>query len=364
MEENHNQDVILDLNELPNDEESIQVIEEETYDFVSLPSDSEPFEGQCFSSEEEAFVFYQKYANSHGFVVRKGRFINKHGEMKRRDFVCHCEGTPPLKIIDPSKVQRERLSIRCGCKAFMRITLRKSFDIFPKEWHVIQFVKEHCHTLLSSSEMRFLPINRQITEVDQGRILLLKEGGLSIRQIIRVMELEKNVKHGYLPFFERDVRNLYGKLKRDNSSNDVSGLLNYCRLAKEENSKFQYAYTIDEEQKLEHIFWSPSSCFDWYQEYGDTVVFDTTYRVNSYDMPFGIFVGVNNHGKTILFGCALLRNETTKTFKWLMKVRKSLNYFNLILQLFKKKFYKFATTIFRSALSNIFRKLSYSCLNI
>jgi hypothetical protein len=50
------------------------------------------------------------------------------------------------------------------------------------------------------------------------------------------------------------------------------------------------------------------------------VVFDTTYKVNSYEMPFGIFVGMNNHGKTVLFGCALLRNETTFAFCCLMKV--------------------------------------------
>ena len=43
-------------------------------------------------------------------------------------------------------------------------------------------------------------------------------------------------------------------------------------------------------------------------------------------MPFGIFVGINNHGKTILFGCALFRNETTSAFQWLMKVRKLFNY--------------------------------------
>ena len=34
-----------------------------------------------------------------------------------------------------------------------------------------------------------------------------------------------------------------------------------------------------------------------------------------YDMPFGIFVGITNHGKTILFGYALLRNETTSAFQ-------------------------------------------------
>ncbi|KAL2936163.1 Protein FAR1-RELATED SEQUENCE 3 [Bienertia sinuspersici] len=60
-------------------------------------------------------------------------------------------------------------------------------------------------------------------------------------------------------------------------------------------------------------------CFELYQKYGDVIVFDTTYKVNAYDMPCAIFVGVDNHGKTILFGCALLRNEKTSTFKWLMK---------------------------------------------
>ncbi|KAM7464706.1 hypothetical protein LguiA_032827 [Lonicera macranthoides] len=51
------------------------------------------------------------------------------------------------------------------------------------------------------------------------------------------MELEKNVKYGYLPFLERDIRNLYGKVKRKNARNDVMELLEHCRIVKEENSK-------------------------------------------------------------------------------------------------------------------------------
>ncbi|XP_057248175.1 protein FAR1-RELATED SEQUENCE 11-like [Beta vulgaris subsp. vulgaris] len=68
-----------------------------------------------------------------------------------------------------------------------------------------------------------------------------------------------------------------------------------------------------------NLFWCPAQSFDWYKKCGDVVVFDTTYKVNAYDMPCGIFVAIDNHGKTILFGCALLRNETTATFSWLMK---------------------------------------------
>ena len=100
--------------------------------------------------------------------------------------------------------------------------------------------------------------------------------------------------------------------------NDAMDLLQFCKVTKERNSKFQYEFTTDEEKRLEHIFWLHPHSFDWYQKYGD--VFFATYKVNAYDMPFGIFVGVNNHGKTILFDCALLRNETTSAFQWLMNV--------------------------------------------
>ncbi|RZB71604.1 Protein FAR1-RELATED SEQUENCE 11 [Glycine soja] len=260
-----------------------EVDRDETYNETNIV----PFVGQIFLSEEEAFAFYKRSS---------------------------------LKIIEPLKEQRNRESTRCECKAYLRISLQKSHDIFPSEWRVTKFVVEHNHVLLTQSEVRFLPANRTISEDDIERIFLLKEGGLSVRQLMRVIELEKNVKHGYLPFIERDIRNLFVKTKKKVERNDAKDLLKYCEDAKKSCSKFQYAYTLDEERRLEHIFWSPASCSDWYQKYGDVVVFDTTYKVNSYEMPFGIFVGMNSHGKTVLFGCALLRNETISAFRWLMKV--------------------------------------------
>ena len=70
----------VDLNELPNNEENndtcreeimvqneypieeIGVIEENE-DINSIENEFEPFVGQCFLSEEEAFIFYKNYAN-------------------------------------------------------------------------------------------------------------------------------------------------------------------------------------------------------------------------------------------------------------------------------------------------------------
>lgn len=38
-----------------------------------------------------------------------------------------------------------------------------------------------------------------------------------------------------------------------------------------------------------------------YIYFGDVVTFDTTYRTNLYDTPFGLFVGVKKHFQSIIF---------------------------------------------------------------
>ena len=121
-------------------------------------------------------------------------------------------------------------------------------------------------------------------------------------------------------------------MRRKNAKNDVMDLLKKRTL--DSNMHLQPM----KKNRLEHIFLSPTHCFDWYQKYGDVVVFYTTYKVNAYDMSFGIFVGVNNHGKTILFGCALLQNETTSVLRWLMNVH--------------SLFYKFVKLFFKFCLIN------------
>ena len=69
---------------------------------------------------------------------------------------------------------------------------------------------------------------------------------------------------------------------------------------------FFYDYTLDVEGRLQHLFWCDSQSPRDYQDYGDVVVFDSTYKMNKYRMSFVPFVGLNNHRKTTVFGCAIL----------------------------------------------------------
>ena len=51
--------------------------------------------------------------------------------------------------------------------------------------------------------------------------------------------------------------------------------------------------------------------------FGDAMSFDTTFQTNKFEMPFAPLIGTNHRKQTILFGTALLYDETIESFIWL-----------------------------------------------
>ncbi|GKA34988.1 protein FAR1-related sequence 5 [Tanacetum coccineum] len=62
-----------------------------------------------------------------------------------------------------------------------------------------------------------------------------------------------------------------------------------------------------------------------YREFGDVVSFDTTFNTNKvfyaflYKMVFVPFIAIDNHRKCVTVAAGLLKNETTKSYIWLLK---------------------------------------------
>ncbi|XP_021756925.1 protein FAR1-RELATED SEQUENCE 5-like [Chenopodium quinoa] len=59
-----------------------------------------------------------------------------------------------------------------------------------------------------------------------------------------------------------------------------------------------------------------------FKAYGDVLIFDTTYRTNKYGLICAPFVGINNHWRTTMFGCAFITDEKADTFVWLLSIFK------------------------------------------
>ncbi|KAL2923440.1 Protein FAR1-RELATED SEQUENCE 8, partial [Bienertia sinuspersici] len=73
------------------------------------------------------------------------------------------------------------------------------------------------------------------------------------------------------------------------------------------------------ENKLKDVVWVDARSRAVYLDFGDVICFDATYITNRYELPFANFVGVNQHGKSILLGCSLIRSEDSNTYKWVMR---------------------------------------------
>ncbi|KAL3684386.1 hypothetical protein R1sor_002408 [Riccia sorocarpa] len=189
-----------------------------------------------------------------------------------------------------------------------------------EEWIVKQHVKEHNHTLLSEEELSLLAAFRYICPEDGERIKLLKRAGLRISDILNVLRLERGEA---LTFNSRDVRNFLSKelvgVGEQGRNQDIAELLKCLKEKSERDSKFFYDFTVDEDGRLENILWIPGSARQMAEVFADIVVFDTTYRLNRYSMPFGCFAAVNNHEQTVILGGTLMRNETSESFRWIFR---------------------------------------------
>ncbi|CAL5396469.1 unnamed protein product [Camellia sinensis] len=123
-----------------------------------------------------------------------------------------------------------------------------------------------------------------------------------------------------LGFTKLDQKN-YLRTKRQNSLayGEAGSILQYFRDKSLENPSFFYSVQLDNEEQITNIFWADAQMIMDYGQFGDVVTFDTTYKLNSAHRPFASFVGLNHHRETVVFGAALMYDETADSFVWLFR---------------------------------------------
>ncbi|KAL4377675.1 hypothetical protein GQ457_02G036430 [Hibiscus cannabinus] len=85
-------------------------------------------------------------------------------------------------------------------------------------------------------------------------------------------------------------------------------------------SKVGYLYNFVDKIKREEVKDSDAEMVMAYlYEFGQVLVFDTTYKCNAYNKPFVVLVGVNHYRNTVVFGCALIVNEKEDTYVWVLE---------------------------------------------
>jgi hypothetical protein len=73
------------------------------------------------------------------------------------------------------------------------------------------------------------------------------------------------------------------------------------------------------EEQIVNIFWADAKMIIDYAHFDDVITFDTTFGTNKESSPFGVFVGFNHFRETMIFGAALMYDQTFHSFKWLFQ---------------------------------------------
>ncbi|XP_037479982.1 protein FAR1-RELATED SEQUENCE 5-like [Triticum dicoccoides] len=115
---------------------------------------------------------------------------------------------------------------------------------------------------------------------------------------------------------KKSLRNLCGKMNKENADDDVKKTMDVFAEIGDKDPHFTYRVQADSEGRIKNLMWATGSIRLQYNSFRDVITFDTTYRTNLYDMPFGLFVGVNNHFQSVILAGVLVRDENQESFEW------------------------------------------------
>ncbi|KAI1006447.1 hypothetical protein K3495_g1774 [Podosphaera aphanis] len=252
--------------------------------------------------------FYASFAKKRGFTIRKSNayFSKKLKAITKREFSCSRHGKASLK---QGKNVRNRRSTRTGCRARLYISLEEGC------WIVKFFEDSHNHTLLAEEEVLLMPYHRKFNDSAKQRILQMRSSGMPTKSIREMLRIEMNN-----PSLQsKDIQNYVSGRVSAIKKQDAQFLLDYFQQKQRESPDFVYKLRIDDQSRITDAFWIDADAKSLFRSFSDVVVFDTTYSVNAYKLPFAPFVGLDNNGISILFGFALIQSETAETFEWLFR---------------------------------------------
>jgi len=115
------------------------------------------------------------------------------------------------------------------------------------------------------------------------------------------------------------LKTLCQKINREQAEDDIKKTLDLISDLRKSDPGFMFSVETDEDGRIKTLMWTNSRSRMQYEHFGDVISFDTTFKTNMYDMPFGLFVGVNNHFQTVLLGGVLMTDEKIESFRWVFR---------------------------------------------
>ncbi|XP_016178470.1 protein FAR1-RELATED SEQUENCE 5-like [Arachis ipaensis] len=143
------------------------------------------------------------------------------------------------------------------------------------------------------------------------------KSGISTSQIFSLLASQVG---GY-EFVGYGPRDMYNEIARQRRQipGDAARVLKKLEDMRLKDPQLYFKACHDSRGLLRNLFWSDGISQLDYRLFADVIAFDATYKKNKYSCPLVIFSGVNHHNQTIVFAAALIADETTDTYIWLLR---------------------------------------------
>ncbi|XP_025692793.1 protein FAR1-RELATED SEQUENCE 5-like [Arachis hypogaea] len=203
--------------------------------------------------------------------------------------------------------------MRCGCEARIKVHA----DDASGRWFVEQICDNHNHPMLDARFRGLSRSQRAIKEGDLHQMNSMRKAGLRVSTIFRAFA---NQSGGFetVRFEIKDIYNAIEKQRRAGVT-DAESALKFLGNLRTTDSGMFWRYSLDVDKRLENLFWCDGISRYDYSIFGDVLGFDATYGRNKYKFPLVIFSGVDHHMRTVVFGCAILSNESKASYVWLLR---------------------------------------------
>ncbi|KAI3697309.1 hypothetical protein L6452_30237 [Arctium lappa] len=263
---------------------------------------------------------YREYADKSGFDVRlNAKKKNKYDDIQTRWFVCSKEGVPAGKKFDSLDLRpgdrryRNSNLKRSGCEACVKVHLTKD----RTSYEIYEFVEAHNHVLFNANDRRFSRKNRQMQYTDYKHVLNSSSYKVGPTRAHRYQTV---LNGGFDQCRSTCVD--YKNFKRDAASfvgnKDAKMLINKLSNRRGIVPEYFFEYKCNG-RELNAIFWADEVARRNYQEFGDVISFDGTFRTNLHCMIFVPFLAVDNHKSSVVVGSALINGETIDNFTWVLR---------------------------------------------
>ncbi|XP_020197058.1 protein FAR1-RELATED SEQUENCE 5-like [Aegilops tauschii subsp. strangulata] len=252
-----------------------------------------------FRSQGDAYIFYNNHTKEHGFSIRKQKVKRgASGMIRYRRFLCSRAGRRQSKFITmEGRKRRLRPETHCDYGAHMVVKLDRERAV----WFLASFVDDHNHAMARPDEVCFLWSHRRIGDGKRAEILAMEAARIR-KHILMHNFISRYGSYNKCGLIRRDIYNLCCREKMKLiAKGDAETAVGIMRSKKEKDPEFFFEYVL-------------------------VVVFDSTYKMNRYGMPFVPFVGVNNHRCTTVFGCAIIADKMEGTYVWLLQTFMKANY--------------------------------------